>query len=116
VVVTVTSSSEPILSAKWLESDAVVIAVGSVGPTRRELDDDVMKFAVVVESRESTALEAGEVIHSGAPVYAELGELLNGAKPLPGRPVVYKSLGIAVEDIVAARLVYDSIFKRDVAN
>ena len=56
------------------------------------------------------------MIQSGAQVYAEIGELLNGARQIPPPPVVYKSLGIAVEDIAAARLVYDSILGRDVAN
>jgi thiomorpholine-carboxylate dehydrogenase len=116
VVVTLTSAAEPILQGTWLKPDAVVIAVGSVGAARRELFDDVMGSPVIVESRESAVREAGELIHSGAQVYAELGELLNGSKPVPPRPAVYKSLGIAVEDIAAARLVYDSILAGDVAN
>ena len=116
VVVTLTSASEPILRGTWLKACATVIAVGSVGPNRRELDDDVMRSPVIVESRESAVREAGELIQSGAQVYAEIGELLNGARQIPPPPVVYKSLGIAVEDIAAARLVYDSILGRDVAN
>jgi thiomorpholine-carboxylate dehydrogenase len=116
VVVTLTSAAEPILQGAWLKPDAVVIAVGSVGAARRELFDDVMGSPLIVESRESAVREAGEVIHSGAQVYAEIGELLNGSKPVPARPAVYKSLGIAVEDLAAARLVYDSIRSGDIAN
>jgi len=116
VVLTVTSATEPILLGRWLRHDSVVIAVGSVGVNRRELDDDVMRGWVIVESRESAGREAGEVIHSGAQIYAEIGELLSGAKTIPARPVVYKSLGVAVEDIAAARLVYDSICAENVAN
>jgi ornithine cyclodeaminase/alanine dehydrogenase-like protein (mu-crystallin family) len=81
--------------------------VGAVGMKAREVDDDVMKdAAVVVESRESALHESGEIAHSGAHIYAELGELLAGkiAKP-QGRSAVFKSLGIAVEDVAAAQLV-----------
>jgi thiomorpholine-carboxylate dehydrogenase len=116
VVVTLTSAAEPILQGAWLKPDAVVIAVGSVGAARRELFDDVMGSPVIVESRESAVREAGELIHSGAAVYAEIGELLNGSRPVPPRPAVYKSLGVAVEDIAAARLVYQRILAGDVAN
>jgi thiomorpholine-carboxylate dehydrogenase len=115
VVVTLTSAAEPFLRAEWLKPERVVVAVGSVGAARRELFDDVMGSPVIVESRESAVREAGELIHSGAQVYAEIGELLNGVKPVPPRPAVYKSLGIAVEDIAAARLVYDSILEDRVA-
>jgi ornithine cyclodeaminase/alanine dehydrogenase-like protein (mu-crystallin family) len=85
-----------------------VCAVGAVTPERRELDDDAMRGAVVVESREAAGREPGDILLAKAQVAAELGELLNGAaldrKKLP---VVFKSVGIAVEDIAAAQLVYD---------
>jgi ornithine cyclodeaminase/alanine dehydrogenase-like protein (mu-crystallin family) len=105
VVVTVTNSPEPILLGEWLKEGAHVNAVGSVGAARRELDAAAMQAFVVVESRESAAKEAGEVLLAGVTVHAELGELLAG-KPVEsmGR-TVYKSLGIAVEDLTAARLV-----------
>jgi thiomorpholine-carboxylate dehydrogenase len=59
-----------------------------------------------VESRESAVQESGDIVHSGAPIYAELGELLARKKSLPSRRVVFKSLGIAATDVAAARLVY----------
>jgi ornithine cyclodeaminase/alanine dehydrogenase-like protein (mu-crystallin family) len=63
---------------------------------------------VVVESREAALKEAGDIVLAGAQVAAEIGELLNGARLKRGdRPVVFKSVGIAVEDIAAAKLVYD---------
>jgi ornithine cyclodeaminase/alanine dehydrogenase-like protein (mu-crystallin family) len=62
---------------------------------------------VVVESREAAMHESGEIMHSGVQIYAELGELLAGKKPKPhGQTTVFKSLGIAVEDIASAELVY----------
>jgi ornithine cyclodeaminase/alanine dehydrogenase-like protein (mu-crystallin family) len=74
------------------------------------LDSAVMQAAVVVESRAAAVLESGDIILSGAAVFAELGELLaDGARQVPGRRVVFKSLGIAVEDITAAGIVYNSV-------
>ena len=107
VVLTLTSSPEPILQGRWLKRDAVVCAVGAVTPERRELDDEAMRGAVVVESREAAMREPGDILLAKAEVSAELGELLNGAAlNRKGLPVVFKSVGIAVEDIAAAQLVY----------
>ena len=106
VVVTVTHSSEPILFGKWLKSGALVNAVGAVGATNREVDDAVMQGAVVVDSREAAKVEAGEILMSGANVYAELGEIVGCTKVKPtAERAVFKSLGLAVEDLAAARLV-----------
>ena len=108
VVLTLTSSIEPVLLGKWLKKDALVCAVGAVTPDRRELDDEAMRGCVVVESREAAKKEPGDILHSGAQVAAEIGELLNGASMKRGdRPVVFKSVGIAIEDIAAAKLVYE---------
>ncbi len=110
VVLTLTSSAQPVLCGQWLKPDAVVCAIGAVTPDRRELDDDVMRGSVVVESREAALREPGDIIQTKAEISAEIGELLNGA-PLHRKPgaVVFKSVGIAVEDIAAARLVYDKV-------
>ena len=108
VVLTLTSSAEPILQGRWLKQDAVVCAVGAVTPERRELDDEAMRGAVVVESREAAMREPGDILLAKATVSAELGELLNGADlDRKGRAVVFKSVGIAVEDIAAAQLTYE---------
>jgi thiomorpholine-carboxylate dehydrogenase len=65
---------------------------------------------VLVDSREAAMQESGDVLLSGATVYAELGEVFAGTKPLPAlRNVVFKSLGIAVEDIASARLVLQKL-------
>jgi thiomorpholine-carboxylate dehydrogenase len=106
VVVTVSTTREPLVAGEWLSPDTYVNAVGTVGLNQRELDDATMAAAVVVESRESAPRESGDLVYSGAAIYAELGELLAGDKPLPNRRIVFKSLGIAATDIAAARLVY----------
>jgi thiomorpholine-carboxylate dehydrogenase len=113
VVLTLTSSPTPILQGRWLKTDALVCAVGAVTPDRRELDDEAMRGAVVVESREAAMREPGEILLSNAQVTAEIGELLHGAV-IDGRdrPVIFKSVGIAIEDIAAAKLVCDRVAGR----
>jgi ornithine cyclodeaminase/alanine dehydrogenase-like protein (mu-crystallin family) len=107
VIVTATSASEPVLHGNQLKQKALIVAVGAVGPSLRELDDAAMAGALVVESSEAALRESGDVLLSGATVYAELGELLSGTKGLPNTDrVIYKSLGIAIEDVATANLVF----------
>jgi thiomorpholine-carboxylate dehydrogenase len=108
VVVTATSAREPILKGEWLKPGAHVNAVGASRPDWRELDDDAMRNVVIVDSYEGARNEAGDVILSGATPYAELGEILNGTKRVEqSATTIFKSLGMAVEDVAAAKLVYD---------
>ena len=110
VVLTLTSSPGPILEGRWLKTNAVVCAVGSATPDRRELDDEAMRGMVVVESREAAIKEAGDIVLARAEVSAEIGEMLNGvAVDKRSGPVVFKSVGIGIEDIAAARLVYERL-------
>jgi ornithine cyclodeaminase/alanine dehydrogenase-like protein (mu-crystallin family) len=112
VVLTLTSSPEPVLFGRWLKKDAMVCAVGAVTPNRRELDDEAMRGAVVVESREAALRESGDILLANAEVSAEIGELLQGKQLDRGdRPVVFKSVGIAIEDVASAKLVYDRMSK-----
>ncbi len=113
VVVTATNARQPILLGEWLKPGAHVNAVGSPRPDWRELDDDAMANVLVVDSREAVLKESGDVILSKAPIYAEVGELFVGAKPAPASvTTVFKSVGIAVEDIAAAKLVFDAVSRR----
>jgi ornithine cyclodeaminase/alanine dehydrogenase-like protein (mu-crystallin family) len=110
VVVSVANVSEPLVRGAWLGTDTYVNAVAAVGPKRRELDDAVMDATAVVESREAAMRESGDILDSGAGVFAELGELLTGTKTPPtGRRIVYKGLGIGAEDIAAAQLIYEAV-------
>jgi ornithine cyclodeaminase/alanine dehydrogenase-like protein (mu-crystallin family) len=106
VVVSVSSVSEPLVRGAWLGRQTLVCAVGAVGPHMRELDDDAMEAAIVVESSAAALRESGDLIGSGQTVYGELGELLAGARPKPAGRVVFKSLGVAAEDLAAAALVW----------
>jgi ornithine cyclodeaminase/alanine dehydrogenase-like protein (mu-crystallin family) len=112
VVVTVTSSKEPVLKGSWLKPGCHVNAVGACRPDWRELDEEAMRNVVFVDSREGALKESGDVILSGAKIYAELGDALAGkAPPRANEITIFKSLGMAVEDIAAAMLVYRSTMK-----
>ncbi len=108
VVVTVTSSRTPVLKGAWLKAGSHVNAVGACRPDWRELDDDAMLNSVVfVDSREAAMKESGDVILSRAKIYAELGEAFAGKiENRANETTIFKSLGMAVEDITAAMLVY----------
>ena len=111
VIVTATNSTTPVLKGAWLKHGCHVNAIGACRPDWRELDDAAMKKGVVfVDSREGAMKESGDVILSRADVYAELGEALAGKLPAPANETtIFKSLGMAVEDIAAAMLVYRSV-------
>ena len=112
VVCTCTSAREPILRREWLEPGTHVNAVGASIPSARELDTETMAAATLfVDRRESTVNESGDLLLAGLGadhIRAELGEVLTGSHP--GRAdrdelTLFKSLGIAVEDLAAAELV-----------
>jgi thiomorpholine-carboxylate dehydrogenase len=109
VIVTVTSSKTPVLKGTWLKPGCHVNAIGACRPDWRELDDEAMSNVVFVDSREGAMKESGDVILSSARIYAELGEALAGrVPPRASETTIFKSLGMAVEDIAAALLVYRS--------
>ena len=117
VVVTATSAREPIVRREWLAPGAHVNAVGSSIPTARELDaDTVAAAALFADARESMVNEGGDYLFAVREagigpdhIRAELGEVLIGAQE--GRRsddelTVFKSLGLAAEDLAAAEHVY----------
>src|SRR5437667_9147572 len=109
VIVTVTNSKTPVLKGSWLKPGCHVNAIGACSPDCRELDDEAMSNVVFVDSREGATKESGDVMLSGANIHAELGEALAGkVPPRTNETTIFKSLGMAVEDIAAAMLVYRS--------
>jgi ornithine cyclodeaminase/alanine dehydrogenase-like protein (mu-crystallin family) len=113
VVVTVTNSKTPVLKGSWLKSGCHVNAVGACRPDWRELDDEAMQNIVFVDSREAAMKESGDVILSRAKIYAELGDALAGkVRARANETTIFKSLGMAVEDVAAAVLVCRSVGKR----
>jgi len=110
IVVTVTNASSPVLMGRWLKPGALVHAVGAPRPGWRELDDAAMANYVIADHRLAAETESGDVILSGARVQCEIGEVLAGRVKVPaGVTIIFKALGQAVEDAVAARLVYDAV-------
>ena len=109
VIVVATSATTPLLKGEWLSLGAHINAVGATRPNWRELDDECLaKTKLFVESREAASKESGDVIAAGN-IFAELGEVITGAKigrESPDEITLYKSVGVAVEDVAAAQLVY----------
>ena len=113
IVVTATNAREPVLRGVWLKRGAHVNTVGSPRPTWREVDDETMANILIVDSREAVLKESGDVILSKAEIFAEAGEILGGTKLPPiGQTTIFKSVGIAIEDLAAAQLVFNSAPKR----
>ena len=110
VIVVATSATSPVLKGEWLSPGAHINAVGATRPNWRELDDHLLaKAKLYVESREAAGKESGDVIAAGR-IFAELGEVLAEAKA--GREsedeiTLYKSVGVAIEDVATAALVYE---------
>jgi len=115
VVVVATAATVPVLMGKWLAPGVHINAVGATRPNWRELDDEALRKACIyVESREAAMKESGDIIAAGQ-VFAEIGEVLAGSKN--GREsreqiTLFKSVGVAVEDVVAAALVYRNAERR----
>jgi alanine dehydrogenase len=109
VVVTATTSPTSVLFGDWLSPGTHINAVGAPRPDWRELDDEALRHAkVYVDSREAAQKESGDVIAAGE-IVAEIGEVAAGTRP--GRRseeevTLFKSLGLAVEDVATAELVY----------
>jgi ornithine cyclodeaminase len=117
LIVTVTTARTPILNVEWIKHGAHLNVVGSSIPTTREVDSGTMAVAsLFVDRRESTVNEGGDylfALREGAigedHIKAELGELLVGAskgRTSPEEITLFKSLGLAVEDLASADYLY----------
>jgi len=117
LIVTATSSQEPVINKDWISPGAHVNAIGTHSPTSREIDSATMAAArIFTDRRESALNEAGDYLLaakegrvSADSIVGEIGELLIGTKP--GRTSVneitlFKSLGLAIEDVACAEYLY----------
>jgi ornithine cyclodeaminase len=118
IVCTITAARAPILEGSWLSPGAHINAVGASLPTARELDTEAVRRATLyVDRRESALSEAGDFLIpraegaiTDAHIAGELGDVLATRVPGRTRPdeiTLFKSLGLAVEDIAAVRRVYE---------
>lgn len=118
IIVTATTSSEPVLRAEWIEPGSTILSVGSFAPQRREVGDDLIRRAdkVVVDHLDTALAQAGPIVHavsSGVLVpdhITSLGEVLTGTRP--GRTserdvIFYNSVGLGIQDAAAAWLALD---------
>jgi ornithine cyclodeaminase len=125
IICTTTSSSEPVVFGDWLSPGAHINAVGSSQPTARELDSAaVVRSRLYVDRRESALKESGDILTplkagdiGPEHIVGEIGDLLLGRAP--GRAnddeiTLFKSLGLAVEDLAAASYVYAEAVRRGI--
>lgn len=110
IIVTVTMSTKPVLKKEWVKDGAHINAVGAPVPEWQELESDLMLSSIVyVDSKEGALAESGDIIQSKAPIYAEIGEVILGLKEaFPQKTTIFKSLGMAAEDVAAAEIVYEN--------
>jgi ornithine cyclodeaminase/alanine dehydrogenase-like protein (mu-crystallin family) len=117
IICTCTTNSSPLFELKDLAANVHINAIGAYRPNTREIGSDVMGRAViVVDSYESALKEAGDIViplNEGViqrdTLYASIDELVSEAKPAPdvdNRITVFKAVGMALEDLVAADLAY----------
>lgn len=118
IICTLTSSTTPVVAGEWIEAGAHVNAVGSSVPFARELDTAALvRSRLFVDRRESALNEAGDFLIPKADgaiaddhILGEIGEVLTGkvvGRRTPEDITLFKSLGLAIEDVAAARHVYE---------
>ena len=124
LIVLATSASEPVIQNEWVASGAHVISIGACRPNQREMDPALLRRGrLFVDSRAAALVESGDVVmgiqeghFAASHIAGELGEVLAGnveGRHAPTDITIFKSLGLAVEDIVAADLVYRKAIQQD---
>ena len=125
IVTTITTTREPVLKGEWLQPGVHVNAAGGNSLLRREIDDDVVMKSnrLVVDSIEQSRIESGEflgIIETGRrhwEDFVELSDIVAGLKPgrtTPSDITLFKSGGIALEDVAIAKLVYERAVERGI--
>ena len=127
VIVTATSSLEPVIKREWISAGAHVNAIGTHSPKSREIDSATMAAArIFTDRRESALSEAGDYLLAAAEglvnsesIVGEIGELLAGTKT--GRTsaeeiTLFKSLGLAIEDVACAEYLYRNALNQTIGS
>ncbi|MCS7133259.1 MAG: ornithine cyclodeaminase family protein [Candidatus Caldarchaeum sp.] len=123
IVITVTTSKTPVISDGWVREGTHISAIGGYTPEMVEIDPKLTaRSKLVVDSREAVKEEAGDVLKpvelglmKFEDIYAEIGEVAAGLKP--GRTdekevTVFKSVGLAVQDAAASKILLDYLMTR----
>jgi ornithine cyclodeaminase len=124
LIVLATSSAEPVIQNEWIASGAHVISVGACLPHQREMDPALIRRSrLFVDSRAAALVQSGDVVmgmqeghFAATAILGELGDVLNGTiegRRTPGDITIFKSLGLAVEDVVAADLAYRKAIQQE---
>jgi len=125
LIVLATSSPAPVVQNEWVKAGAHVISVGACRPDQREMDPALTRRGrLFVDSRAAALVESGDVVlgireghFAASHIVGELGELLAGkmdGRRSPREVTIFKSLGLAVEDVAAANLAYRRAVEQDV--
>lgn len=125
IVITATTSPDPVIRGEWLKPGCHINAIGSNWPQRREIDISTLQrsYLIVTDSKEQARAEAGDLIipvseglFDWNSVY-ELADVVGGQglqRELPDDITLYKGLGIALEDVVTAAHVYNQALEKGV--
>jgi len=122
IVITATNSKKPVLDGRWLKNGVHINSIGAHTPNTRELDNLTLKKSkIIVDSKNAALKETGDLvipirkkIISQKSIYAELGEIVLGRKKgrkFPEEITLFKSVGLAFEDAVVAKIVYEKAVK-----
>lgn len=122
ILIVATTATRPVISGEWIQNGTHINSIGWMGKDARELDSETVKRSkLVVDSREGVLSESGDIlipIQEGiideTHIYAELGEIVAGDKA--GRKhdeeiTLFKSVGLAIEDAITAKLAYEKALK-----
>lgn len=123
LIVLATAAREPVILSEWVRDGAHICAVGACRPDQREMETALVQRArVFVDSRTGAMAEAGDLVlpmkeraFTAEHIAGELGELAAGRVPgrqSPTQVTLFKSLGMAVEDVAAAHLAYERATER----
>jgi ornithine cyclodeaminase len=122
IVVLACSSTTPVIENGWVKPGAHVISIGATRPSHREMDPALVARArLFVDSRRAALVEAGDIVMGiqegrfGADhIVAEIGELTESGRRSDTEVTIFKSLGLAVEDVTAADLAYRRAVERGI--
>ncbi len=127
IVVAATTASEPVIEGRWLRPGTHVNAIGANFPHKRELDEEAVRRAdvIVADSREQSKVEAGDLIYAFRDDPGRWASVRELAEIVAGRAAgrtdalqitLFKSNGIAVEDIVVAARIYELALERGIGH